>query len=71
MSLLTCDVGANVPAVAVRALENDVIDEEEFASLGSEKTSGDAVRIVYAGLLVLLRSALRLPQSSLKSEVRS
>jgi hypothetical protein len=53
----------------VRALENGDVSEEEFASLKSDQTSEEIVRVVYTGLLVLLKSALRLPQSSLKSEM--
>ena len=56
-------------AAVVRALENENVSEEEFASLASGQTSEEVIRVVYTGLLVLLKSALRLPQSSLKSEV--
>jgi hypothetical protein len=58
-----------MPIGVVRALENGDVSEEEFASLKSDQTSEEIVRVVYTGLLVLLKSALRLPQSSLKSEM--
>lgn len=55
---------------AVRALENEGIGEDEFAALTSDHPSPEVIRTVYTGLLVLLQAALRLPQSSLKSDVR-
>ncbi|XP_062514451.1 COMM domain-containing protein 5-like [Corticium candelabrum] len=54
---------------AVRALENEGIGEDEFAALTSDHPSPEVIRTVYTGLLVLLQAALRLPQSSLKSDM--
>ncbi|XP_065886311.1 COMM domain-containing protein 5-like [Dysidea avara] len=53
--------------LVVQYLETGVIEEEQFLKMTSAKLTEDNLRILFAALMMLLRSALRQP--TLKSEV--
>ena len=53
----------------VKYLEEGSMDEEDFVSIATNSFPEEAVRVMFAGALTLVRKALR--QSSLKTEVRN
>ncbi|XP_077984474.1 COMM domain-containing protein 5-like [Glandiceps talaboti] len=55
--------------VAVSAMEGNEITEDTFKKLQTDKLTEETLGVLYSGLCTLLRSALRLPQTSMKSEV--
>ncbi len=56
-------------AVLVTYLEGKEVQHEKLKEIENDQLSEEMLGIIYAGLLKLLRSALRTPQSSLKQEV--
>ncbi|XP_065842266.1 COMM domain-containing protein 5-like [Oscarella lobularis] len=52
----------------VRILENEDSGLDDLSALKSANASEETIQTVFSGLLVLLRSALRVPRTSLKSE---
>ena len=54
----------------VRILENEDSGLDDLSALKSANASEETIQTVFSGLLVLLRSALRVPRTSLKSEVK-
>ena len=55
-------------AVIISVLEGKVPDDGLLQKLQTETVTEDVISSLYAGLYSLLRSALRLPQTSLKPE---
>ena len=53
--------------VVVQYLETGILEEEQFLKMTSAKLTEENLRILFAAIMVLLRSALRQP--TLKSEV--